>query len=224
MSDTETGEYEEYQEIDTTTDDDTVGYVSAELGACLFGQIGPQSETLRHIAMHIQTMPHMPTIYTPTKISSPYDIKDRQVFDLYINGYGRDLTTFSAFTALLALIRVRGAIVRTNVIGTARDAAALLAISGTPGFRIMYESATMVPYASAHPHNLGFCDPSTARPTNSEIEYIRSIYKQNTKLTNDEITDIMRNGHPMTATQCLKRGLCDWILRNNGTMRGRRGR
>ena len=174
MSDTETGEYEEYQEFDTTAEDDTVGYVSAELGACLFGQISPQSETLRHIAMHIQTMPHMPTIYTPIKLSSPYDIKDRQVFDLYINGYGRDLTTFSSFAALLALIRARGAIVRTNVIGTARDAAALLAISGTPGFRIMYETATMVPYASAHPHNLGFGDPSSARARRAHWRYTRA--------------------------------------------------
>lgn len=221
MSDIQPGEYETINTTVENTEDDTVGYISAELSACLFGQISPQSETLRHIAAHIQNMPHMQTIYTPTKLTSPYDITDRQAFDLYINGYGRDLTAFSSFAALLALMRARGAIIRTNIIGTARDAAGLLAILGTPGFRIMYESATLVPYTSACQRNLGFVAPSSIRPTNSEIEYIRSIYKKNTKLSNDEITDMMQNSQPITATQCLKRGLCDWILQNNGKMRGR---
>lgn len=217
-------------QIDAGIDTNEIAYINAEIGVSLLGQISVanQQETIDQIVTRIQTVPRMPTLYRPKKQKSPYDITDRQIFDLYINGYGLDLNAYTAFASLLAIMRARGVIIRTNVIGAAQGVAGLLAIQGTPGFRIMYETSYIVPYSvPATKCVVGFSEavtgyqPKTSATNNDAIKLVHSIYSDNSKLSMDEIRKMTLDAKPISAFHCLKNGMCDWVLQNNGKIRGR---
>lgn len=226
----ETTNQEEQIEVDAGIDTNEVAYINAEIGTSLLGQISVanQQETIDQIVTRIQTVPRMPTIYRPKKQKSPYEITDRQIFDLYINGYGLDLNAYSAFASLLAIMRARGVIIRTNVIGTAQGVAGLLAVQGTPGFRIMYETSYIVPYSvPATRRVVGFSEvvagyqPKPDATNSDAIKLVHSIYSDNSKLSMDEIRKMTQDGKPISAYHCLKNGMCDWVLQSNGKIRGR---
>ena len=184
-------------------------------------------EMIGQMATIISQLPiQKPFDSTSVKIQSPYDIEEnRFVFDVAINSLGGDVIAYRGIASMFALAKSRGAIIRTHNIGQAASAASLLAIQGTPGYRIMLEDA----------HNLihyGYDVVSGSRETELQIatqlikksnDMLFETYKKYTKLTDTELEkykSVERSGQ-LFAKQCLAKHLCDWILTSDGQLNGR---
>ena len=165
---------------------------------------------------------------TSTKIVSPYDIsEDTFVFDVAINCGGGDFVAYKAIASMFALAKSRGAIIRTHNIGYAGSAASMLAIQGTPGYRIMSENAyNMIHYGSDGSLNTTRKDEMKIAMENKKKEHIQifSAYEKYTKITKEELEkyETKEGTGRLYANQCLKKHLCDWILTSNGQLIGRK--
>jgi ATP-dependent protease ClpP protease subunit len=184
------------------------------------------AEMIAQLSQIISQLPaREPFDSTSTKITSPYDIApDRFVFDVLINAPGGDVLVYNGISSMFALAKSRGAIIRTNNIGYAASCASLLAVQGTPGYRIMFEHA----YNLVH---YGRVSVSGSRENELEIatqnskksrELLFTTYEKYTKLTPEEIEKyktVEKSGQ-LFAKQCLAKRLCDWILTSDGKLIG----
>jgi len=155
------------------------------------------------------------------QLTSPYDIdkKNCSVLDIYLDSKGGDTHVLRQITSILALAKNKGAIVRTHVYGVVYSSASILATYGTCGYRIMGENAF---------HFIHFGSAYMSAHKTSEIAKIakhmktikqqdREAYLKNTQLTSKQLDKLQSDemGY-LDAKQCLKYGLCDWILMNDG--------
>lgn len=207
----------------------------APIGNCctiqIFDNLNMNScaEMIGNIRQIINQLPqHKPiTDKTPATIKDPYNISDDTfVFDVSFDCFGGSYPIYMAIASMFALAKSKGAIIRTNNIGVAASAASMLAIQGTPGYRIMSENAyNMIHYGqttvTANRENELDID---TRNKNKERKKLFSIYEQCTKLTPKELERYtsVENSGKLYADQCLKKHICDWILTSNGGLIGRK--
>lgn len=195
----------------------------------IFEEIAPDTcnEMIGNLAQIIAKLPYKKPIETvSTKIVSPYDVSpDVFVFDVAINSPGGDLDTYKSIATMFALAKSRGAIVRTNNIGMAASAASMLAVQGTPGYRVMSDTA----YNFVH---YGFQVSTGGREKELAIavkhskrnhNQVFSIYEKYTKITEKELKTYLsvENSGQLFAKECLRKNICDWVLTHDGQLIGR---
>jgi len=201
-------------------------------GVCnvqIFDRIRPETcgEMIGQLAQIIAQLPFQKPIETVSaKIVSPYEIPANTfVFDVAINSGGGDVSICRGIASMFALAKSRGAIIRTHNIAQASSSASVLAVLGTPGYRIMSEDA----YHFVH---YGNSTVSGSRENEMEIaaqnskksrEMLFAIYQKYTKLTAAELEKFksVENSGQLFAKQCLTKHLCDWILTSDGRLIGR---
>lgn len=187
------------------------------------------AEMIGNIRQIINQLPQHKQIAdkTPVTIKDPFNIPDDTfVFDVSFDCFGGNWSIYMAIASMFALAKSRGAIIRTNNIGVAGSAASMLAIQGTPGYRIMSENAYNVVHygqTTVIANRENELDIDT-RNKNKERKQLFSIYEQCTKLTPKELERYksVENSGKLFADQCLKKHLCDWILTSNGQLIGRK--
>jgi len=153
-------------------------------------------------------------------IQSPYNISNQTpIIDVFINSPGGNIHMMNSIMTFLNIARSRGAIIRTTITGSAASCASMIAIQGTPEYRIMYNDAY---------HIVHYGNSSIEVSANGEIDLAaknekryrqRQIdkYKNFTKLTTKEINECMKTEHHVfSAKECLDKNMCDWILTDNG--------
>lgn len=179
------------------------------------------NEVIGNLGNYILSLPIQPTYKLSAKITSPYDIKEinNPIIDIFIDSLGGAESALQNISTLLNIAKSRGAIIRTTVLSRAFSAGSLLAIQGTPGFRIMAHDAR-------HLIHFGSTSMTVTNPDDLEIraEQIRDQkkiilekYKAHTKIPEKKLEKMLRceSGY-LTASECLTHGLCDWILGENG--------
>lgn len=155
-------------------------------------------------------------------IKNPYVLPDPsiQVVDVYINSGGGLLSQAKSIMALLNLARAKGAIIRTTVMGYAGSSASLIAIQGTPNFRIMYEqSHNMVHYGNSKLLiDRGGDEMEKASQFEKTLrQTFNAPYMKYTNIKQNELSKLQKTefGH-MFARECLAKNMCDWILTTDG--------
>lgn len=188
------------------------------------------NDALGEISDMIDKLPWKP-VFTQTplwrkslqKLESPYNLTSEYppVIDIYINSLGGDCDILLSISSLLTLARSKGAIIRTSVIGTAGSCASMLAVQGTPNFRIMYDNTY---------HFLHFGTTNMIVERNQEIRYVahnttqhhkklNDIYLRNTKLNQKDLNKYyaIEGSGSLYANECLRKGICDWVVSPDGT-------
>lgn len=184
-------------------------------------------EMVAHLNQIIAQLPTKPVFDTSTKIESPYDISpDTFVFDVAIDSGGGHFVAYKAIASMFALAKAKGAIIRTNNIGQACSCASMLAIQGTPGYRIMSEFAyNMIHYGNSSANgNREFELETAARNKVKDRAQMYSVYERYTKLTEKEMDKFkaIESSGVLFANTCLVKHICDWILTSNGGLIGRK--
>ncbi len=153
--------------------------------------------------------------------TNPYDISDKkhQIIDIYIDSPGGKIYTMTSLMHLLNIARAKGTIIRTNVFGTAASCASLIAIQGTPEFRIMYEHGYHLVHYGSSTFSIdkeGEIERA-AKYENEMRNNINSAYTKCTKLTEEQLKELthIELGY-INAQECLNKKMCDWILTDNG--------
>ena len=171
----------------------------------------------------IHNLPQTKIYSANKKITSPYNIDGLRnpVIDVYISSNGGDGDVLYNISCLLGVAKSRGAIIRTTVLSHAASCGSLLAIQGTPGFRIMYSKSVHFIHFGTHKINIR---------SESEIDIaahnikqfstaINNLYLTHTKLTTDILRRIQSNEQGyLDAQQSLQYGLCDWVIDECGNI------
>ena len=184
------------------------------------------NELIGNLSDMVFSLPQTSLYQTDTQIISPYDITNdtHPIIDVFINSAGGDGKILDSIVALLGIAKSGGAIIRTTVLGRAASCGSLLAITGTPGYRIMYSQSY---------HFIHFGTHNTRIQKEEEIElaakYIKkttdnkfNMYLEHTYLTQKDLKKLQSNemGN-LSAQDCLNKGLCDWIITDFGHIIGR---
>lgn len=182
------------------------------------------SELIGNISNMVDRLQWQP-VFDPEsiQITNPYKLpttaSSRSVIDIYINSNGGTVYVLNGIIGLLNLARAKGAIIRTNVLGTAYSCASVLALQGTPNFRIMNEMAIFgIHYGSStySVSNDGDIDNALKSERNLRNK-MKSIYQKNTNIPKYALDKMMQTEHnDISSEECLKLGICDWILTNDG--------
>lgn len=156
------------------------------------------------------------------KIIAPYDAwpAGQPVLNIYLATPGGDAYVLQSILTLMHMAQAKGTIVRTYNISRASSCGSLIAVSGNKGYRYMAENA----YNLIH---YGHVAISTIRQ--DEVEYqvntikehtklMEKIYLQTTKLSKQELAKFFETegAGKLSASQCLQKGICDWIITNDG--------
>ena len=184
------------------------------------------NELIGNLSSIVDNLPTAPIYNTNTKIISPYDIDhiNHPIIDVYINSGGGDGSILDSITTLLGIAKFRGAIIRTTVLSRAYSCGSLLAITGTPGFRIMYSQAYHLVHFGHHSFGVSKEDEITmaAKQIKEHSANKRNMYLQHTNLTAAHLRKLQSNEQGfLNADACLKHGLCDWIINDFGKIRTR---
>lgn len=163
----------------------------------------------------------MPIYHSSGTITSPYDTKNikNPIIDIFIDSTGGTENALQNLSALLNIAKSRGTIIRTTVLSRAFSAGSLLAIQGTPGFRIMaHDARHMIHYGSTslvakNPDDIGIMATQIA----AQKDAIIGKYQTYTKIPQKKLDVLMRcESGFLTAPECLEMKLCDWIIGENG--------
>ena len=179
------------------------------------------AETLANMFSMIDSQETRPIYNQSYEIKSPYDLPETNsvALDIFINSGGGVFEVMGQFSSLLGLAKNKGIIIRTFVPSYAGSSASMLAIQGTPGYRIMGEYAQ---------HFIHFGSTTNKVTLETEIDKAyqdmkehakisEQIYLSNTKISKQKLKDLRKDEYGyLPATECLKLGFCDWILTNNG--------
>lgn len=156
-----------------------------------------------------------------SQITNPYILpqKHDQVIDIYINSGGGWLNTTKSIMTLLNIARAKGTIIRTTVMGTAASCASLIAIQGTPGFRIMYDQAYNLIHYGRSTYSVDKIDEigRVAKYEREMRDSFNAPYLQYTNLTKHDLSKYQRTEFGnIPARECLEKNICDWILTADG--------
>ena len=194
----------------------------------ILGGFDPQetNQMIGELAKMVQSLPTYPIYSTKHEQTSPYDTKDiiNPIIDIYINSNGGDASILHSISALLSIARSRGAIIRTTVLCNAASCGSLLAVQGTPGFRIMNEYATHMIHFGASRVRVEKEDEiklatKYMQQTHKRME---DIYLKHTGLTQAQLKKIMKNEHGhLFPDECLQHNICDWVIDTFGNIRGK---
>lgn len=179
------------------------------------------SELIGNLTDMVFSLPQNTIYQANTQIISPYDISDNKhpIIDVFINSNGGDGNILDSIVALLSIAKLNGAIIRTTVLGKAYSCGSLLAITGTPGYRIMYSHAKH--HIHFGRHAFGVTKESeidmAANNLKQETAAKQQMYLDHTKLKAKDLKKIQSNEQGyLNAEKCLEHGLCDWILTTDG--------
>lgn len=205
----------------------TNNYVS-DKQVFILGGFNPQetNQMIGDLAKMVQSLPTHPIYSAKHEQTSPYDTKDiiNPIIDIYINSNGGDASILHSISALLSIARSRGAIIRTTVLCNAASCGSLLAVQGTPGFRIMNEYATHMIHFGASRVRVEKEDEiklatKYMQQTHKRME---DIYLKHTDLTQAQLKKIMKNEHGhLFPDECLQHNICDWVIDTFGNIRGK---
>ena len=184
------------------------------------------NEMIGNLADIVMSIEPQPIYQVNGKINSPYelDYATRPVIDVFINSGGGDGFILNSIISLLSIAKSRGAIIRTTVIGRAASCASMLAITGTPGYRIMYDqSYHLVHFGS---HNLRATKSDEIDSSAQHIKHMTAdkngLYLKNTNIKPNELKKLQSNEKGYVySKECLDKGLCDWIIDECGNLTGR---
>ena len=155
------------------------------------------------------------------KMKSPYELPKQNpvALDVFINSGGGSFDVLGQFSSLFALAKNKGMIVRTFVPAYAGSSASMLAIQGTPGYRIMGENGQ-------HFVHFGCTTNKVAKESEIDKAYLdmknhaaasEKIYLSNTHISKEQLKELRMDEYGyLSAKECLHLGFCDWILLNNG--------
>lgn len=173
------------------------------------------------IAELIMSKPYrQPQTQNIANLETPYDISGHGVIDVFIDSPGGDVSQKNTILTFLNIARSKGIIIRTTVTGTAASCASLIAIQGTPGFRVMYQEAyNMIHYGRSVTAATAEGEAEKSFKTIKERhKYIVDTYKKFTDLTDKEIAACMKSeANYFSAKKCLEKNMCDWVLTDVGT-------
>jgi len=178
------------------------------------------AELIGNLAEMVYNIKSHPTKNDTKTNTSPYDInKSAPTIDVFINSGGGQCSYMDSIMTFLNIARSKGAIIRTTVTGRAASAASQIAIQGTPGFRIMYQTAFhLVHYGNSSFNVSANGEAERAMKNEKQLRQNQvNTYKKFTKLTDKEIAECMKTEHHVfSAQQCLEKNMCDWILTDTG--------
>ena len=150
-------------------------------------------------------------------VSNPYSFNSAEhpIIDVYINSNGGNLPQTKSIMTLLNLARAKGAIIRTTNMGISASCASLIAIQGTPKFRIMYEQAYNLLHYGKSTYSVDKAD-EIDRVAIYETELRKNFnapYLKYTNLTEKDLKKYQKTEFAyLNAQECLKKNICDWIL------------
>ena len=183
------------------------------------------AELVGQLGNAIYKLPVTQIYDTTTKITSPYDSNIKNpIIDIFIDSPGGETNLLHDISTLLNIAKHRGAIIRTTVLSRAASCGSLLAIQGTPGFRIM---------SHAGRHLIHFGTASTTVHSQEDLDKIKdilqyrkdithAIYLTHTDITQKQLSEFMKNESSyLGAEECLKFNMCDWIIGEHGQLKGR---
>ncbi len=185
------------------------------------------TELIADLTEFVDTLPrHNTDAAHNYKLVDPYNIsgpKCPRVLDFTINSEGGHTTAYMALAHLISRAKSQGAIVRTTVAGNASSSASMLAIQGTPGFRVMYYSARHMIHWGSYPFT--FHKASEVENMSKVIpdfkSAIHSIYLKCTDIPQAKLKKLMLDESSyISAPDCLKMNICDWIMMPDGTFIG----
>ena len=179
------------------------------------------AEVIANMFSMIDSQPIRPIYKCDYKMKHPYDLPKNNpiALDIFVNSGGGGFEVLGQISSLLGLAKNKGIIIRTFIPAYAGSSASMLAIQGTPGYRIMGEYAQ---------HFVHFGSTTNKVSLESEInkayvdmkkhaEYSESIYLSNTNISKSTLKELRKDEYGyLTAQECLKFGFCDWILTNDG--------
>lgn len=206
----------------------SLNYVSDDRSIYILGSFDRDTmgDLIGQISTMIQSLPPEPIYKADKKIVSPYDISavSNPIIDIFIDSTGGDTNMLNNISTLLNIAKMNGAIIRTTVLSRAYSCGSLLAIQGTPGFRIMSHRAQHM----IHFGSLGIQADSermakhVLENTLRKKEITHDKYKIHTKMSPKDLKRLTAaEGEYWDAQKCLNNGLCDWIIGENGILIGR---
>lgn len=158
----------------------------------------------------------------PGKKYTPYETipEGTNVLNVWINSGGGNQSQMLSLLNMFNIASAKGTIIKTYNIGRANSSASMLAVSGTKGYRFMYQDAdNLIHYGCSrntmnHPNEL----ESINKDLKKSINITRNIYLTKTNLTDKETSKFynVEGAGRLNAVQCLKKGLCDWIITSDG--------
>ena len=156
------------------------------------------------------------------KIYTPYEAipNDSHVLNIWINCCGGKNNTRQTILTLFNIASAHGTIIKTYNLREASSNASIIAVSGTKGYRYMSEQAfNFIHFGNTgqnvkHPNEIEYVTASFKRHGDES----KNIYLRHTKLTEKELDKFQNQEGSglLTAEQCLRKGLCDWIITNDG--------
>ena len=183
-------------------------------------------DLIGNISTMIRQLPTEPMYKAHEQIVCPYDefAVNNPIIDIFIDSNGGDTNMLNDISTLLNIAKMRGAIIRTTVLSRAYSCGSLLAIQGTPGFRIMSQNAEhMIHFGSFGVHaDSEKMAKHVLENTLRKKEMTHDKYKTYTNMSSKDIKRLTKSeGEFWDAQKCLNNGLCDWIIGENGKLIGR---
>lgn len=138
--------------------------------------------------------------------------KDARI-EFYINSIGGEAYQLFALLSLIDFARFEGIRVVTKVIGIAHSCGSLLAVYGDERYMCKW-GTNLLHYGSAG--TLGRTPLQVERQAlelQEHFKKIERIYADHTKLSIQQIRSLMKDdSYYMQADECLKKGLCDYVV------------
>lgn len=156
------------------------------------------------------------------KSYTPYEAVPNNipVLNVWINSGGGKVLVMQSILTLFNMASAKGTIIKTYNLASASSSASMIAISGTPGYRYMAENAYNYIHFGRYSADTAHTDEIDILTNNLKIfdKTTRLMYLNNTKLTNKELTRYYNTegAGRLYADQCLQKGLCDWVITNDG--------
>lgn len=155
-------------------------------------------------------------------IYSPYEEipNNTPVLNIWINSCGGKNNVRESILTLCHIASAHGTIIKTYNLREASSNASIIAISGTKGYRYMSEQAfNFIHFGNTgqnvkHPNEIEYVTASFKRHGDES----KNIYLRHTKLAEKELDKFQNQEGSglLTAEQCLRKGLCDWVITNDG--------
>jgi len=142
------------------------------------------------------------------------------MLNVYISSRGGDTDIARAIINLFNIAKAQNNIVRTYNLSRADSSASMIAVSGTHGYRYMAHDATNLIHYGKYSLRTDRYDEQkyTMNYLDRENKYTKNVYLDNTKLNSKDLDKFFstEGAGELTATQCLSKGVCDWVITPNG--------
>lgn len=156
------------------------------------------------------------------KIYTPYEVipANTPVLNVWINCGGGNFCRTVSLLSMFQMASARGTIIKTYNIGQDSSCASMIAVSGTHGYRYMGDNTYNLIHYGKSQYEINHLDEAehAIRNFKNHLNEMYDLYQHNTKLSKEEINQYFNteDSGQLYAEQCLDRGLCDWVITNDG--------